>query len=482
MTVESGPNEEGAESMGLRESQPGCLEIDTIVAKATASGPGAVAVIRMSGGKALEIVQRLVSRDINSIEDRVATLVLLRDPSDQQVQDKVLVTLFRRPNSYTGEDVAEFACHGGSFVPELVLQSCLNSGARKAEAGEFTRRAVLNGKLDLIQAEAILSLVESTSKAAHEAAVFQLEKGLTKAIEGVRKEIIELQASLASHIDFPEEDEGPVSLADIIEKAGHMRQVLTKLLETAPEGELLKEGAIVVLAGPPNSGKSSLYNKLLGQQRAIVSDIPGTTRDALEASISLEGFPFRIVDTAGIRPSPGALEQLGIEVAKGHLKKANLVLFCIEAQSEMGTEAKQFMQEVKGAPVVVVRTKTDLASPAEQGVSEELGVVTAATLWTSSKDNTGIPELRQLLPSLVYTGLVKSGVSVPLLLQERQRKATNEAKKCVEAFLADAGTGVPLEMACAQLQLAENYLEELTGTVALEEVLDALFASFCIGK
>ena len=163
--------------MGLRESQPGCLEIDTIVAKATASGPGAVAVIRMSGGKALEIVQRLVSRDINSIEDRVATLALLRDPSDQQPQDKVLVTLFRRPNSYTGEDVAEFACHGGSFVPELVLQSCLNSGARKAEAGEFTRRAVLNGKLDLIQAEAILSLVESTSKAAHEAAVFSLKKG-----------------------------------------------------------------------------------------------------------------------------------------------------------------------------------------------------------------------------------------------------------------------------------------------------------------
>ena len=482
MTVESGPKEKGAEIMGPGEGQPSGLKVDTIVAKATASGPGAVAVIRMSGARALEIAQRLVSRDTKNIEDRVATLVLLRDPSDQQAQDRVLVTLFRRPSSYTGEDVVEFACHGGSFVPELVLQACLNCGARKAEAGEFTRRAVLNGKLDLIQAEAILSLVESTSRAAHEAAVFQLEKGLTNAIEGVRKEIIELQASLASHIDFPEEDEGPVSVADIIEQAGHMKQALTKLLETAPEGELLKEGALVVLAGPPNSGKSSLYNKLLGQQRAIVSDIPGTTRDALEASISLGGFPFRIVDTAGIRPSSEALEQLGIEVAKGHLKKANLVLFCIDSQSEMGTEVKQFMQEMKGTPVVVLRTKMDLVNPAEQRVSEDLGFVTAATLWISSQDNTGIPELRQLLPSLVYAGLVKSGVSVPLLLQERQRKAANEAKRCVEAFLTDAATGVPLEMACAQLQLAENYLEELTGTVALEEVLDALFASFCIGK
>ena len=205
MTVESGPKEKGAEIMGPGEGQPSGLKVDTIVAKATASGPGAVAVIRMSGARALEIAQRLVSRDTKNIEDRVATLVLLRDPSDQQAQDRVLVTLFRRPSSYTGEDVVEFACHGGSFVPELVLQACLNCGARKAEAGEFTRRAVLNGKLDLIQAEAILSLVESTSQAAHEAAVFQLEKGLTNAIEGVRKEIIELQASLASHIDFPEE-------------------------------------------------------------------------------------------------------------------------------------------------------------------------------------------------------------------------------------------------------------------------------------
>ncbi len=474
---------ERAVIMGQTKKQSSeVLQVDTIAAKATANGPGAIGIIRISGHQAIAVIQRLATRDINSIEAQRATLMPLKDPSDQKVLDQAIITVYRAPNSYTGEDVVEIASHGGSFVPELVLQACLDSGARAAEPGEFTKRAVLNGKLDLIQAEAIQSLVESTSKAAHEAALYQLEKGLSDAIERVRKDLIELQASLASHIDFPEEDEKPASLAGILGKASCLKEALTALLETAPEGELLKEGALVVLAGPPNSGKSSLYNKLLGQSRAIVSAIPGTTRDALEASISLEGFPFRLVDTAGIRSSSEALEQLGVEVAKGHLKKADLVLFCLEAHSGVGAEIEQFIDELVGQTVVLLRTKADLANTSDLEAVGVVNLLPVATLEVSSLDNTGIRELRQLLPSLVYSGLVKTGVSVPLLLQERHRKVVDQARTCVERFIEESSTGVPLEMGCVQLQLAESYLEELTGIVALDEVLDSLFASFCIGK
>ena len=464
------------------ESQADELTVDTIAARATAAGPGALGVVRLSGSKSVEIVQCLTSTRVHAIPSRTASLMLLKSPTDQRLLDQAIVTLYREPNSYTGEDVIEISCHGGSLVPELVLESCLGLGARRAEPGEFTRRAVLNGKMDLIQAEAVQGLVEATSKASHEASLYQLERGLSKLIEEIRSELIELQASLASHIDFPEEDESPVTLADIVESATRMEQSLEALLASSPEGELLKEGALVVLAGPPNSGKSSLYNKLLGRERAIVSEVPGTTRDALEASITLEGFPFRLVDTAGIRTSSDTVEQLGVEVAKGQLDKADLIVFCLETGEPTSEEVRGFLSEPKSAPLVLLRTKRDLRASKEEVLPAGPPFAPVAVLEVSSVDNSGIPELRKLLPGLVYSGLVKTGVSVPLLLQERQRKAVESAKSHVKGFIEDATSAVPIELACVRLQSAESYLEELTGAVVLEEILDRLFASFCIGK
>ena len=457
--------------------------MDTIAAKATASGPGgALGVIRLSGSLSTAILEGLTPSPIASIPDRTATLMLLSSPLDKKLLDQALVTIFRSPTSYTGEDVVEITCHGGSLLPELVLQACLDSGARRAEPGEFTRRAVLNGKMDLIQAEAVSGLVGATSRAAHEASLHQLEKGLSKKIGNIKANLINLQAALASHIDFPEEDEAPASLAEILSGAIQLEKSLKYLLASAPEGELLKEGAVAVLAGPPNSGKSSLYNTLLGLDRAIVSDVPGTTRDAIEASVSLGGFPFRLVDTAGIRLVTETVEQLGVEVAKEQLRKADVVLFCLEAGATMEAEAYNFINGLNQIPVVLCRTKMDLWDHEPLLVPQELQLVPASVLGISSLDNTGIPELRKLLPDLVYTGLVKTGVSVPLLMQERQTKVVGLAKNCITEFILEIETQTPVELACARLQLAENYLEELTGAVLIEDVLDRLFASHCIGK
>ena len=467
----------------LQNSQAQELRVDTIVARATALGPGALGVVRLSGGEAFEILQRLTPAAVKDIPSRTASLVLLQNPGNQRLLDQTLVTVYRKPNSYTGEDVIEISCHGGSLVPELVLGACLESGARKAEPGEFTRRAVLNGKMDLIQAEAVLGLVEATSRASHEASLYQLERGLSTLVEEIRGELVELQASLASCIDFPEEDEGPATMADILENASRVESRLTALIANAPEGELLREGALVVLAGPPNSGKSSLYNKLLGRERAIVSEVPGTTRDAIEASISLDGFPFRLVDTAGIRSSLDTIERLGIEVAKERLGRADLVIFCLEAGAPISDEVKDFLVELKATSLVFLRTKKDLRpATSEKLIPEGLEITPLAIIEVSTIDNTGILELRKLLPGLVYGGLVKSGVSVPLLLWERQIKAVESARVHIKKFIMETNSEVPIELACVQLQSAETYLEELTGAVALEEVLDRLFASFCIGK
>jgi len=470
------------ETLSSPESKANELHVDTIVARATAVGPGALGVVRLSGGESVEIVQRLTSTRVGAIPDRTASVLLLKNPSDQKTLDQAVVTVYRKPNSYTGEDVLEISCHGGSLIPELILECCLELGARMAEPGEFTRRAVLNGKMDLIQAEAVQGLVEATSRASHEASLYQLERGLSKLVEKIRTELIEIQASLASHIDFPEEDEGPADLADIVGSASRLEGSLETLLANSPEGELLKEGALVVLAGPPNSGKSSLYNKLLGQDRAIVSEVPGTTRDAIEAAVALEGFPFRLVDTAGIRTSSDSVEQLGVEVAKDRLGKADLIVFCLEAGATESEEVREFLAKLKDVPLVLLRTKSDLQSSKKEALPGRTTLAPTMVLEVSSVDNTGIPELRRLLPRLVYSGLVKTGVSVPLLLQRRQIKAVGLARDHVKNFIREVRSGVPIELACVRLQSAEGCLEELTGTLCLEEVLDSLFASFCIGK
>jgi tRNA modification GTPase len=334
--------------------------------------------------------------------------------------------------------------------------------------------------MDLVQAEAVLDLVEGRSRALHGSAVFRLERGLSRRIAELREELIGLEANLVLHIDFPEEDDAPVPLDTVLASASGLRDRLDELLATAPEGELLREGALTVLAGPPNSGKSSLYNALLGEERAIVTEVPGTTRDALEVVVSLGGFPFRIVDTAGIRETEEVVERLGVEVARRYLKRADLVLFCVESHEDIGPGEREFLEGLGDVPVVLLRTKSDLVDGEAECDAPTPGVREVVSL--SVVEGTGLGRLRKLLPSLVYGGLVQTGVSVPALTRRRQTEGVRSARDHVAVFIEDLEGGIPAEMAATHLRPAETALEELLGVISTDEILDRIFHDFCIGK
>ena len=475
--------------------RPPELAVDSIAALATAAGPGAIALVRISGSEAFQILGALTP-DQDGPAPRTASVRSIAGGEEGNLLDRALVTVFPRPDSYTGEDMVEISCHGGWLVPRLILDACIEGGARLAEPGEFTRRAVLHGKMDLVQAEAVLDLIEGRSKAQHDAALFQVERGLSRRIAELREQLVTLEAYMAHHIDFPEENEAPVPVDRVVDAAAALREALEELLETAPEGELLREGALTVLAGPPNSGKSSLYNTLLGEERAIVTEVPGTTRDALEAVISVGGFPFRLVDTAGLHDSDDRVEELGIEVARRYLDRADLVLFCVESQAEVGSADREFLARLGDVPTILLRTKADLAcgdrasaDRASRGLASgdgefehRDGAHVRESVELSVVDGTGLGRLHTLLPEMVYGGLVRTGASVPALTRARQSEAVRRARDHVVAFIKALEGGTPVAVASAQLRPAETALEELLGLISTDEILDRVFLEFCIGK
>lgn len=437
---------------------------DTIVALATAPGRGAVALIRMSGRDALTLAQRHIHPWPRAA--RRATLAAISD--GDEVLDRALVTIFTAPHSFTGEDTIEIATHGGSVVPALVMAALVRNGARPAEPGEFTRRAVLNGKLDLVQAEAVGDLVDATSNAMRRAALAQLDGGLSRRIDALRDRVIELEALVAYDIDFPEEDDGPIPRGRVEHATDELLVALDALLATAPTGELVRNGALVVIAGAPNAGKSSLFNALLGRARAIVTDVPGTTRDAIEATLDVGGWPVRLVDTAGLRDTTDTIERIGIEVSERYLAAADLVLACGDTDESVATTAEAIAQRVP-APVLRVRTKSDLARTATEGVSTVTGA--------------GVPELVDRIAAAVETRYGSISLDAPILTRERQRHAVATARDEVAAFRdAWATDAVPATVAAVHLRAAAGALTEVTGAIDIEDVLDRLFRSFCVGK
>ncbi len=455
------------------------MEVDTIVARSTAPGVGAIAVVRMSGPGAFAVLER-VAPDVGELDPapRTAHVMRIVDPTDGAVLDHALVTRFHGPDSYTGEDLVEISCHGGVLVPRLVLDACLAGGARAAEPGEFTRRAYLHGRLDLVQAEAVGDLIHARSRALHRARVGEF-----------RSALVGLEALLAHHVDFPEEDEPPVPLTEVRRRADDVVQRLERLVATAPEGELLREGALVVLAGRPNVGKSSLYNALLGRDRAIVTEVPGTTRDALEADVELAGYPFRLVDTAGLRESEDRVERLGIEVTRRYMGEADLVLLCVEAGRALSGEEGRFLAELEGTEVVLVRTKSDVAAPGGRGPKAASGDEDGdggqgvwPSVYVSSATGEGLDALVERLAGLAYSGLVRAGADAPVITRRRHAQALGAALAAVRSFGAALDDGVPAELASTQLRVAESALEDLLGVISTEDVLDVVFRDFCVGK
>lgn len=466
---------------------------DTIAAIATAPGRGAVALIRISGPDAFGVAERLGAFPAIA---RVATRVTLLDAESGDALDDALVTRFVAPNSFTGENVVELSTHGGRVVPMAVLAACLRTGARQALPGEFTRRALLNGRIDLLQAEAIADLVDARTSAMANQALSQLDGGLSRRLSALRGDIIALEVLLAYDIDFPEEDDGPIAPTRIVSATERLVAQLRSLIATAPRAALVRDGALVVIAGPPNAGKSSLFNAMLGEARALVTEIPGTTRDAIEALLDTPGLPLRLVDTAGLRTTDDVVERLGIEVSERYLAQAQLVLACSEDNEGLRTTVDR-VSPLTNAPIMRVMTKADRRSKATTngamavGEAESSGLHVSAlpiaeenVAHVSAETGAGLSALlRSIVTELSARTDNHAGEDATPLTRERHHIAMTQALAEVVAFQqAWLEDEVPATIAAVHLRAATHILDELVGSISVDDVLDKLFRDFCVGK
>lgn len=442
---------------------------DTIASVATPAGRGGIGIVRVSGAAVRTIAQTVLG---SVPPPRHATRLLARDASGE-ILDEGIVLYFAAPRSYTGEDVLEFQGHGGPVVLHSVLAAFLDAGARLAQPGEYTRRAFLNDRLDLAQAEAVADLIEASSAEAARSALRSLAGEFSRSIEALVAALTELRALTEAMLDFPEEEVDALHRDDASARLRGIRQDLAQILARSRQGSLLREGIHVVIAGKPNVGKSSLLNRLAGEERAIVTSIPGTTRDLVREDITIEGVPLRVVDTAGLRDSADEAERIGIERAWQEVGRADVLVAVFEADAEIGTEERALLHRFEsavpqGAARLRVWNKIDLANqpPARHG----------ADIWLSAKTGAGLDLLRDAL--LDAAGWKRSGES-SFLARERHLRALARAQQHLEAAAAQAGRW---ELFAEDLRLAQTALGEITGQVTSDELLGTIFERFCIGK
>ncbi|HOX21337.1 MAG TPA: tRNA uridine-5-carboxymethylaminomethyl(34) synthesis GTPase MnmE [Gemmatimonadales bacterium] len=446
---------------------------DTIAALATPPGRSALAVVRLSGRDAFVVAARVIPT-FTAVPPRTAHLAAFVG-GDGTLIDRGLYTVFPGPNSYTGEDLVEFSCHGGLVVPIRLVSALLATGARAALPGEFTRRAVMHGRMDLLQAEAVGDLIDATAAAQARQALHQLDGGLSRRLADLRSALLDAEALLGYDIDFPGEDDGPVKPARIAARIQEIREQVARLLATAPAGERLRAGALVVLAGPPNVGKSSLFNALLGADRAIVTASPGTTRDAIEAHTTFLGWPIRLVDTAGLRESADEAEQLGVGFSRRYVEAAEVVVACEAEGGEAGKRGRESEFESLSGSVILVQTKADLSTSPRPRVP-------ASLLRTSSLTGEGLDLLKEAVVRAAFGAHASMADLEPGLTRERHRISLTRARDALreaEAQLTDDREPV---LAAHHLREAARALEELIGVVDVEEVLGRVFGSFCVGK
>ncbi|MBA3855009.1 MAG: tRNA uridine-5-carboxymethylaminomethyl(34) synthesis GTPase MnmE [Gemmatimonas sp.] len=442
----------------------------TIVALATPPGRAALAVVRMSGPAAGVIARRVGIQ--MPIPPRQVTRVRLHGAdSPDAVLDDALATWFAAPHSPTGEDLLELSLHGGAYVSTQVMAALVAAGAVPALAGEFSERAVRHGKMDLLQAEAVADLIDARSHAMHRAALVQLSGALSRRLLALREALVEVEALLAYDIDFPEEDDGPQPRERVTAAAQAVLGALDALGATMPMAELGRDGVPIVLAGAPNAGKSSLFNALLGDARAIVSEIPGTTRDALEAMIDERPYPWRLVDTAGLRDTDDRLERLGVEVSARWLARAAVVVVCAETDDALDTTSTAVASATR-ARLVLVRTKADAIPSAR-----------ADAVALSAQQGTGLEALRAAIREAVTATNPAPPEDQPIVTRARHAAALSSARAEVAAFVAAwEADALPAPVAGTHLRAAITALEDLTGAIDVEDVLTRVFRTFCVGK
>ncbi len=454
---------------------------DTIAAIATPAGEGGVGIVRVSGPEAERIATALFVRGEGKngrLKSHMLHYGTIRDPKTDKILDQVLLTVMRKPRSYTGEDVVEVHCHGGVFVVHRILGVVLSQGARYAEPGEFTKRAFLNGRLDLAQAEAVLDLVVARTEKGVDLALSQIKGGLSNWIADLREQLLDIFAQVEAAIDFPEEEIELLERPALVTKIDSLRAKIRSITDTYEWSRLFREGVKVCICGRPNVGKSSLFNALLGEERVIVTPIPGTTRDVIEESINLDGLPVVLWDTAGIRDASDEVERIGVNLSREYFEKSEAVIVVLDGSTSLTEEDRIFLSSATKKMGLIAINKIDLEQRVDRDQLREIAgdkkIVTV-----SASQGYGIQGLRESLREVI----LQTEMEPPVVLTNLRHKT---ALSCGEQALADAGLALgemcPPELVAVPLQRAKESLEEVIGSVHSDDILERIFSKFCVGK
>lgn len=456
---------------------------DTIAAIATFPGNAGINIIRISGDNALNIAEKIFIKNKKtnnngiSLKPRYLHYGHIVD-NDNKVIDEVLISYMKGPHTYTREDVIEINCHGGIISAKKILETVLEHGCRPAERGEFTKRAFLNGRIDLTQAEAVIDIINSKTDSSHEISVNHLEGRLSREINDIIKKIMDLLANIEVNIDFPEYDEDEITIGNVKELSENIINKIDRLIKTADTGKIFKEGIKTVILGKPNVGKSSLMNFLLNENRAIVTEVPGTTRDTIEEYVNIKGVPLRIIDTAGIRETDDKVEKIGVEKALQKVDEADLVIMIFDSSRELEEDDEKILDYIKNKKVIYIKNKTDLETKLDLRMFEN---IEKQAINISVLKNQGLDDIVDKISDMFFEGSIN--VSDELIINNaRHKNLLINAKKSLEEVLKSIENGMTIDFIEIDLKQAMEYLGFIVGKSVSDDLMDKIFNEFCIGK
>ena len=458
--------------------------MSTIVAISTAPGIGGIGIIRMSGENSFSILEKIFRQKkpqkIEDIKGYTIKYGKIIDPKNKQIIDEVLVSYFKKPNSYTTEDMCEINSHGGVIVMQKILEICLENGAQMAEAGEFTKRAFLNGRIDLSQAESIIDIINSKTEKEAKASIHQLNGFLSNKINDIKKDILDVMVDIEASIDYPEYDIEEVSYQKIEDTLYKVKGKLEELERTFYNGKIIKEGIKVAIIGKPNAGKSSLLNAILREERAIVTEYEGTTRDTIEEFMNIDGIPLKLIDTAGIRNAKGEVEKIGIEKAKEIAKEADLIIAIFDATKELDNEDKKIIEEFEKKKAIIVLNKIDLISQADK-IEKELEYLNKPIVKISALKREGIEKLNQTISELFKINDIQVD-NETIVTNTRHKEMIRKAKEYNNEALQTLKAKMPLDVITVYIKEILEALGNITGENVSENIINEIFAKFCLGK
>ncbi|WP_339230812.1 tRNA uridine-5-carboxymethylaminomethyl(34) synthesis GTPase MnmE [Oceanobacillus sp. FSL K6-2867] len=458
------------------------METDTITAISTPIGEGAIAIVRLSGPEAVSMTARVFKgKNLNKVDSHTIHYGKLVDPKTNEIAEEVMVSVMRAPKTFTREDVVEINCHGGMVAVNRVLELILSIGARLAEPGEFTKRAFLNGRIDLSQAEAVMDLIRAKTDRAMSVALKQMDGRLSGLIGKLRQELIETVAHVEVNIDYPEYDDVEEMSHEMMRtKTKEVHKKIDELLSVAKQGKILREGLSTAIIGRPNVGKSSLMNTLVQENKAIVTDVPGTTRDIIEEYVNVRGVPLRLVDTAGIRETEDIVERIGVERSRQVLKESDLILFVLNNNDVLTDEDLKLFEAVSGLEYIVIINKTDLEQKLDMDRVKELAG-DRPLVTTSLIEEEGVNELEQAIADTFFAGEIETG-DLTYVSNARHIQLLQQAKVALEDAMEGIELGMPMDIVQIDVTRTWEFLGEIIGDTASDSLIDQLFSQFCLGK